>query len=161
MNIFLENKMLESMFLFEQDGDIEQKLLSSELIKELQAQCGNKVDFNVYGGNCTKVVNAILAMYPNQGIEGIDELVLYPWDKTTNAVAGPPYTTGGLHTVIKFKDKLYDYTNQQYAEPNSDTYPESLKNKIPVIFTKISENKYSSEQQQDENENIVLIIETK
>lgn len=159
MNIFLEEKVLESMFLLEQDDDLEQKLLSSELIKELQAQCGNKVDFNVYGGNCAKVVNAILTMYPNQGIEGIDELALYPWDKTADVAAGPPYAARRSHTVIKFKDKLYDYTNQQYAETNPDTYPESLKDKIPVIFTKISDKTYSSEPQQDENENVVLRID--
>ena len=156
MNIFLENKMLESMFLFEHDDNIEQKLLSSELIEKLKSKFND--NFNSVGGNCAEVSNYIISKYPDTELQIQEKFVLYPYDKDTDEAVSI-YSTSG-HTVVQYKDKLYDYTNQQYAEFN-DTYPNSLKNKIPVIFTKISENKYSSEQQQDENENIVLIIETK
>ncbi len=155
MSIFLEEKLLESMFLFEQDDNLEQKLLSSELIEELKSKFND--NFNSVGGNCAKVSNYIISKYPDTGLQIQEKFVLYPYDKDTDEAVSI-YSTSG-HTVVQYKDKLYDYTNQQYAEPNSDTYPESLKDKIPVIFTKISDKKYSSESQQDENENIVLRID--
>ena len=156
MNIFLEEKVLESMSLAEQTEDIEQKLLSPELIEDLKSKFND--NFNSVGGNCAEVSNFILTKFPNSELQIQENFVLYPYDKDVKG-AVDLYSTS-THTVLQYKDKIYDYTNQQYTE-HQDTYPDSLRDKIPVIFTKISENKYSSEQQQDENENIVLIIETK
>lgn len=142
------------MFLFEQDDNLEQKLLSSELIEELKSKFND--NFNSVGGNCAEVSNFIISKYPDTELQIQEKFVLYSYDKNTDEAVSI-YSTSG-HTVVQYKDKIYDYTNQQYTV-YEDTYPDSLKDKIPVIFTKISENKYSSEQQQDENENVVLIID--
>ena len=108
-------------------GDLDSKLntgsalMSSSLIDELKNNFG--VDFNKKP-ICREICEFIHNKFPDTEIAETRLFIHNFGDKVL---------ISNTHFVIKYEDKLYDFTNQQYSD--YDEYMNWMEKKLPMVFT--------------------------